>query len=210
MTFYGGQAINVRSYQGRLDEFIDPIERSIAKRPKLAAWRGALALGYARSGGVDQARGLIAENHAAGFPMPEDYTWSMSMGWWVQVAMLVREPAAAAALRELLVPYHDHMISFQSGFQACVAHQLGLVDHLTGRYEDAEQWFAQATRLHQRMRSPILIVETQAAWARLLADRNRGDDHDRARVIAQAAFDAASVGGWGYIEADASAVLELL
>ena len=64
--------------------------------------------------------------------------------------------------------------------------------------------------LHQRVQSPILVAETHAAYAALLADRGRGDDYDRARTVARAALDATTAGGYGYVEADALAVLERL
>jgi hypothetical protein len=189
---------------------IELIEDGTAERPKLVAWRGALALAYAHGGEIGRARDLMAEHHATGFAMPDDLAWCMGMGWWVQVARALRDEEAAATLRGLLVPYHDRMITYGAGFQACVAHQLGVADHLTGRYDDAEQWFADAAALHEHMGSPILTAETQAAWATLLADRGRGDDHDRARALAQDAADAAARGGWGSIEAEAREVLQQL
>ena len=110
-------------------------------------------------------------------------------------------------LRERLLPYHDQLITTAATFNAANSHSLGLLDHLLGDHDTAEQWFTEALELHERVRSPILIAQTQAAWATLLADRNRGDDHDRAHTMAQAALGAAATGGYGYVEADARAVL---
>jgi hypothetical protein len=84
---------------------------------------------------------------------------------------------------------------------------LGRLDHLVGRYDDAERWFTEARELHERVRSPILVASTQVAWA-VLADRNQGDDYTRAHAMAQAALSAAVAGGYGYIEADTRAVLD--
>ena len=64
--------------------------------------------------------------------------------------------------------------------------------------------------IHQRMESPLLVAHTQAAWAALLADRNRDDDRARARDMAEKALATATTGGYGYIERDARAVLEQL
>jgi len=64
--------------------------------------------------------------------------------------------------------------------------------------------------MHQRFGSPLLVAETNAAWAGLLAERGAGDDRNRAREMADAALAAASAGGYGYIERDASTVLERL
>jgi hypothetical protein len=53
-------------------------------------------------------------------------------------------------------------------------------------------------------------VHTQAAWAAVLADRDRGDDRVRAKPMAEAALDVATVGGYGYADRDARAVLDQL
>ena len=45
----------------------------------------------------------------------------------------------------------------------------------------------EALELHERIRSPVLVAHTHAAWAALLADRDQGDDHDRARTMARRA-----------------------
>ena len=116
----------------------------------------------------------------------------------------------APFLRERLLPYHDQIVTTGPTFYPAVCLFLGLLDHLSGRYDDAEQWFSQALQLHERVRSPLLIAHTHAAWAALLADRDQHDDHTRARVMAQQALDAATAGGYGYIETDARAVLTRL
>ena len=122
----------------------------------------------------------------------------------------VRGVDAAPFLRERLLPYHDQIVTTAIIFNPAVCHYLGLLDHLTGRYDDAEHWFSEALQLHDRVRSPLLIAHTHAAWAALLADRNQHDDHTRARVMAQQAVDAVTAGGYGYIETDARAVLTRL
>jgi hypothetical protein len=122
----------------------------------------------------------------------------------------VQAVAAAPALRERILPYHYQIVTTLASFQPAFCHFLGLLDHLTGHYDDAEQWFTEALQLDERVQSPLLIAQTHAAWAALLADRNQHDDHARARVMAQQALDTATAGGYGYTEADARAVLTRL
>jgi hypothetical protein len=69
---------------------------------------------------------------------------------------------------------------------------------------------ARARLRARRTESPLLTAYTDAAWAALLADRNRRDDRTRARERAEQALAAATSGGYGYIERDARAVLERL
>ena len=91
-----------------------------------------------------------------------------------------------------------------------VAHYLGLLDHALGCLDDADEHFRQAMVIHEQLGSNLYIAHTQAAWAALLADRNRGDDHDRAIAMSEAALAAATAGGYGYVERDARSVLERL
>ena len=153
---------------------------------------------------------MIREDLTARFPMPDDTGWSTGVTYWVEVAALAGALDAAPLLRERLLPYHEQIVTTSITFHPAVCHYLGVADHLAGRHDDAERWFAEALQIHQQLRSPPLAAETQAAWAAMLADRNEHDDHARARVMAHTAFDAAVAGGYGYIEADARVVLDRL
>jgi hypothetical protein len=153
---------------------------------------------------------MLDEDRAAGFPMPDDLAWSTGLALWADTAARVRAVDAEPLLRERLLPYHDQIVTTASIFYPAVCHYLGLLDHLSERYDDAEQWFTEALQLHERIRSPLLTAYTHAAWAALLADRDQHDDHTRARAMAQQALDTATAGGYGYIETDARAVLSRL
>ena len=209
-TVYGVELANVRFHQGRLHELIPLMEQALADTPTLHAYRAILALAHARAGDTDQAQRMLDEERTAGFPMPDDLAWSTGLANWADTAARVGEAHAATFLRERLLPYHDQIVTTTSTIQPAVCHYLGLLDHLSGRYDDAEQWFTEALQLHERLQSPILVAHTHAAWAALLADRNQLDDHTRARVMAQQALDTATTGGYGYIETDARAVLTQL
>jgi len=58
--------------------------------------------------------------------------------------------------------------------------------------------------------APPYVSSTLAAWAELLAERGRADDHSRARAMAEGALQTASGRGHGNVEHDAIAVLERL
>ena len=145
-----------------------------------------------------------------GFRMPEEISWLTGMSLWVEAATLNRAAQVAPSLRSLLLPYHDQIVGGGPEFYLAVAHYLGRLDHLLGDYDSAERWFTEALELHERVRSPVLIATTNAAHATLLADRGRADDHARAREMANAALNAATAGGYGYVEAEARTVLDRL
>src|SRR5262249_8636762 len=147
---------------------------------------------------------------ADGFPIPDDLAWSAAISDWAEAAVITRTAEVAPALRALLAPYHGQLATVHCTFGGAIAHYLGLLDHLLGDHDTADQWFAEALDLHQRLRSPVLIAHTNAAWAAVLADRGRDDDHERAHQMANAALNAATAGGYGYVETDARAVLNRL
>jgi hypothetical protein len=117
---------------------------------------------------------------------------------------------AAPHLRAQIRPYHDQIATTHLTFEQAICYSLGRLDHLTSDYDHAERWFTEAIGIHERVRSPMLIARTQAAWAAMLADRNHNDDHARAQTMAQAALTTATAGGYGYIETDARAVIDRL
>jgi class 3 adenylate cyclase/tetratricopeptide (TPR) repeat protein len=210
-TVYAAQLANVRSHQGRLHELIPLMEQAVADAPDIArTYRAVIADAKTRNGDIDEARQLLNEERANGFPMPANLTWSVGIANWISAAAHLGAVEAAPQLRMLIVAYHDQIVSFEAGFEPAVCHYLGLLDHLSGRHDDAEHWFNEALQLHERIQSPLLIAHTQAALAALLADRDQHDDHTRARVMAQQALNTATAGGYGYIETDARAVLDRL
>jgi hypothetical protein len=91
-----------------------------------------------------------------------------------------------------------------------VAHTVARLEHLLGRYDDADESFRRAYDVHDQLRCPLLVSLTEAAWAGLLVDRAEGADHQRARAMAQRAYRIASDGGYGSVEREAAAVLERL
>lgn len=207
---YALQLSMLRFHQGRVHEMVPLIEQALVETPALTSYRAALAVAMARDGDLAEARSMLDADAAEEFPFPNDTGWAMGMMCWVSTAWLTGAAEHAPALRARIAPYHDQIVTSGCTFNSAVAHYLGLLDHLVGDHDAAAAWFTEALALHERVRSPILVAETQAAWAALLVDRGRGDDHARARAMAQAALDAASAGGYGYIEAGARAVLDRL
>jgi hypothetical protein len=210
-TIYGAQLAGLRNHQGRIHELIPLMEQALADAPALRSYRAALVYTKVRAGEIDEARRMLDEDRAAGFPMPADSQWSTGMVAWIDAAVQLGAVDAATQLRASVLDYHNQITTTaNTTFEPALCHYLGQVDHLTGNYDDSERWFTEATAIHARLRCPMFIARTQAAWAAMLADRNRADDHIRARSMAQTALDTASAGGYGYIEADARAVLDQL
>jgi tetratricopeptide (TPR) repeat protein len=210
LTIYSGQLANIRYLQGRLEELIPLIEQAMVEAPGLAAYGAVLAMACGRSGQLERTTELMDAAVAGGLAMPIDNAWTTAHAAWVDAAVQVGHRAAAELLRDRLAPFHDHIVTTHVTFEPAVAHYLGRLDHLLGRFDEADIWFAEAMALHERLESPVFVAHTQAAWAAMLADRDTADDHHRAAEMAELAHATATAGGYGYVVSDAAAVLERL
>ncbi len=208
ITLFGAQLVNIRLHQGRFDEVLTMVEQAVADAPGLPVYQAVLTLIYACTGRNQDARQLLDVDEKNGFAMRVDSNWTAAFATWAEAANRSNATSAAATLYVVMAPYHDQIATTNIGVQPSFAHHLGLLDHTLGRLDNADHWFAESMDLHERLRSPLFVAYTRAAWAALLADRDRGDDHTRARDMAEQALTAATEGGYGYIEHDARAVLE--
>jgi len=207
-SFFGAYLANIRYHQGRLHELTPQIEQAIVDSPGLPAYRAVLADACARGGDLRRATALLDADRAGGLTMREDKQWTTAHAAWTVAAVLVGDTATAELLHDRLQPHHDQMvITVPTTVHCAVAHYLGMLDHLLGRHDDAERRFEEAMAIHDGMESPLLVAYTDAAWSALLADRDRGDDRQRARAMAERAVTVATAGGYGDIQSDARNVL---
>ena len=208
MGVYAAQLVNIRLHQGRLAEMAPLVEQVVAEQPKQPVYRAVLAQACLYAGDLDRASALLEEDHAGGFPLNLDGSWTTGLCVWADVAVRLADGAAAQVLFDHLAPFHDRVPFTSVTILPTVAHYLGTLDHLLDRHADADRWFEEAMTIHKRMESTLLVAYTQAAWASLLADRNANDDRTRARDMAHEALPGATAGGFGYIASDAQAVLD--
>ena len=209
-TIYGAQMLNVRVRQGRLAELITLIEETVAGMPGQPVYQAVLAKAYGEAGDLDRSRGLLDAAQADHFAIPEDNAWSSAHMCWADVAILTRHLDAAEVLRARLDPFGHHLVTTHVTVDPVVSHTVARLEHLLGRYDDADKSFARAYDVHDQLRSPLLVSLTEAAWAGLLVDRVEGEDDQRALAMAQRAYRTASEAGYRTIERDAAAVLERL
>jgi len=207
-TIYGAQLVNIRQHQGRLHELVELIEDARRSAPLLTTvYDSVLAMALVFGGEHEQANALLDAAKATGFPAHEDQTWTSTLSCWVTTAVPLGRADVADTLHDLLCPYPDFIVTTYTGVLPSVAQHLGRLDHLRGKLDEADAWFARAETVHDGLDSPLLRAYNDTAWAALLADRRRGDDVDRARHLAERALAASTAGGFGYLEADARRVL---
>jgi class 3 adenylate cyclase/tetratricopeptide (TPR) repeat protein len=202
-TIYGSQMLNIRVRQGRIAELIPLIEQTVADLPGQAVYQSVLAMAYADAGDLARCRGLLETAHTGGYAIAYDNSWSSAMYCWADAAVRTGHRAAAEMLHDRLAPFRDHLVTTHVTVDPVVSHTLGRLERLLGRRDDADESFRRAQRLHAKLRCPAFVSLTEAEWAHLLVDRNRGDDVRRAQNLASRALDTADT--HGYVEAQRAA-----
>lgn len=208
-TLYRAQLMVVRWMQGRLHA-----RRSRPSSPPrpapsgLQIIRAHLAFTKSFTNADREVRQLLDTEVADGFPMSADTAWVSAHVLWAEAATRIGHRPASEVLLERLSPWHDQFATTHPAVYGNVAHYLGLLARTLDRQDEADDWFAQALAFHEALEAPFFVASTQTAWAALLADRNGLGDAQRAHALAGAALTAARGRGYGYVERDASAVLE--
>ncbi len=210
MTVFAAELAGIRYQQGRLHELVPLLEEQVVGLRPAEAYRGALALACARGSDLARAADLIDEAVAAGFATPENLVWTVAMSSWAEASVIVGHARAVAMLRDRMEPFHASVASSGAILSQSFACALGRLDRAAGRYDEADEWFVEADALHRRLESPVLVAQSDVAWAALLADRDRDDDAERAHVLASGALHVAERSGYGYVVADARQVLDRL
>src|SRR5207248_5612416 len=120
--------------------------------------------------------------------LPRDIAWIALLTLLSGVASSLEDAARAERLYDLLAPYAgrfgwNSVASFEP-----VDETLGTLAATLGRFDIAEQHFAAAAALCERMQAPIWLAHTKLAWARMLDRRGRDIDLERAQDIARQAL----------------------
>lgn len=201
---FAQQLFNLRGWQGRLAE-VEPLVRGAAAETQVVpAWRCALAQFYTIAGREAEARRELEALAAGGFAdLPRDSTWLTVMSLLANVCARLCDAPRAVLLYDLLRPYAGRVaVSRFSVLLAPIDQRLGMLASLLERYEAAEEHFAGALALAERMRALPWQAETRYQWAEMLRRRAARGDRERAlALLDEAEAEARAVGmallvGW--------------
>jgi class 3 adenylate cyclase len=206
-TIYGSQLLNIRVRQGRIAELIPLVEQTVAAMPGQPVYKSVLAMAYADAGDLAGCRTLLDAAHEEAFAIPPENSWSSAVYCWADAAVRTGDREAATMLHEQFAPFADQLVTTHVTVDPVVAHTLGRLEHLLGRYDEAADSFGRAQQLHERLRCPPFVAMTEVAWADLLTDRGRGGDRHQARAMAERAMQTAVERGYAEVERDAVGLL---
>ncbi len=202
------QRLMCRFEQGRLDEldeFILEVRNRFPAVPGIVIWQ---ALVCSESGRLDEARRLLEPLAATGFDIPFDSTWHIFLTLLAEVLRVLDDPDWAAALYERLRPYSAILAVVAGVTPGCTAHHLAMLATLTGRFAEAEEYFAEALAAHERLGAPAHLGRTRVEWARMLLARRGPGDTERARQLLDEALTVAVDLGLVNVERRARSLME--
>ena len=194
---YGVQMFTIRREQGRLAEVAPVLRRFIDENPRDAAWRPGMALIASDLGFHDAARKSFEDLAAGGFAFPVDAKRTLTMSYLAEVCSRLGDVDRAERLYNLLLPYRDLAVIAPATTVCCgsAGRYLGMLAATLGDWTAAEEHFAAALAMDERLGAWPWLAHTKHEFALMLRTRGRRRDHDRAaELIAAAAASAERIG----------------
>lgn len=180
----GAQMFGLLWLRGELGEAIALTERMVARYPAFPGWRYSLALLYAESGRVDEARRELDPTAEAGDLSAFHPRYSLMFGMMLtETCASLGDARWAAPLYESLRPHfvvggHDVVECYGS-----VSHYLGRLAATMERWDAAIAHFEEALTIHKRACARPYAARSAYEYARVLL-ASRGDaGRERPRAL---------------------------
>ena len=194
---YGVQMFTIRREQGRLTEVAPILRRFIDENPRDAAWRPGMALIASDLGFHDAARKYFEDLAVGGFAFPFDAKRSLTLSYLAEVCTRLGDVERAEQLYDLMLPYRDLAVIAPASTVCCgsVARYLGMLAATLGDWAAAEEHFATAVAMDERLHAWPWLAHTKHEFALMLRARGRRRDQDRAAdLLAAASASAERIG----------------
>jgi tetratricopeptide (TPR) repeat protein len=206
--YYGILRFNVRFERGDLVDVANDVERIAAANPGVASLRATLALVYGETGQLDKARPLFEELVDQLGDIPQEASWPRAVAQAAMVCARLGDQRRAQVMLELLLPYRGQMICTGVSWVGAVAHYVGILEAVLGRFDDANASLVDAEAAHARVPAPTWLARTRLERARVLLARRAPGDADQARELLGKALDAARRYGLSSVERTVTALLD--
>jgi DNA-binding SARP family transcriptional activator len=158
---FAGQLYVVRWMQGQLAKSAS----QFAAIPLERAFDRAFAChAFAHASQHQDARQLLVGLAARGFSdVPYDGLWLTAMALIADAAVHIGATDVVEAVHDLLAPWRSQVVVTTTMCLGSVAHYVGMLAAALGRSDEADEAFAVATELHDRMNAPFWSARTRAA-----------------------------------------------
>ena len=203
------QLFLLRREQGRVAEVEQPMRAAVETFTWYPIHRVGLICLLLDTGRAEEARSLFDELARERFAaVPRDNYWLMVMAMAGEACFMLDDRARAAVLYEQLLPFqHLHAVGAPEGALGSVARYLGLLACTLGDLDQADRQFEAAAAFNQAMHALPWVAHTQHDQARMLLQRDRPGDHDRARRLLSDCLEACSNLGMAALAGKVGALL---
>lgn len=195
---FGMQMFSLRRQQGRLKELAPVVAHFVQARPAAAWWRPGLAIAYAETGMIEQARAQFELLAVDGFAaVPRDALWVTSMAYLAEVCALLRDAQRAGQLYEFLLPCDGRNVVSPPNVVCfgAAARFLGMLATTTGRWTQAQGHFEAALSANARQEGWPWLAHTQHQYAAMLLMRGApGDAAHAASLLDEAIASSRALG----------------
>jgi tetratricopeptide (TPR) repeat protein len=178
---HAGQLSALLLERGRASELFPMLSGTSSEVPQLPVVRMAMAVVYARTDRVAQARAefeyLAAEDFAT---IPDDWNWLGTLAHLAEVCVKIGELERAPILNRLLGPYAGRGVTLGYGdvYYNSVSHYIALISTALGEFDRARREFEASLRFNRRMGAAVALAYTQAAYGDMLM-KGQGFDERR-------------------------------
>jgi class 3 adenylate cyclase/tetratricopeptide (TPR) repeat protein len=205
----GANLFWIRYDQGRLSEVVDALARATARENPEPLASAAFAVALCELDRHPEAQQVIDSLAPGRFSaLPAASVWLFSLTLVAAASASVRDEERASILYERLGPWGGLVAQAGAGSTGTVDHHLGLLSSVLGRHQEADDHFADAARINQRIGAPTWQARTHLEWARVLLARRQLGDAARARALLRQALASARELGLGAVDRQAVALLD--
>jgi tetratricopeptide (TPR) repeat protein len=209
--YFGGAMNHAMWQRGTSGDALVQLEASAVDNPGVPAFYASVARAAAQCGRHDRAQELLDAAVAVKFQnIPSDLLWTSAIVTYAETAIVLDDVSAAAVLYETLEPWPDQMAYMGIRAEGPIAHYLGALATMLGRYDDADRHFATALDLDTRVPAPFHLARTRLEHGRMLVARGRDGDVEAAVADFTRARAVAVERGYGEVARRAEAALGAL
>ena len=191
---------------GSAGDFEREMIRVSAAVPSNSILLSMLAFTHAETGRHDEALRIVEELAADDFRRVRRAMTTTALAYLAEAVVALQLVDLAARVYQLYLPYSG--LAAVSGLGAhcpgVVDRYLGQLAASLGRWDEVDAHYIAAIELETGLRSPPLLARTEYWYGRMLLERGRPGDADRARRLLESAVETAESLGMTRLAAQAS------
>jgi class 3 adenylate cyclase len=205
IIMYGVQLNLLRLYQGRGEELLASLEKSVGTSA-IAGWKAALPQLMAWTGRGPESRAILERGASVRFAeVPWQQSRSTALAFYADAAVQTGNSSAASILYELIEPWAGQTVWNGAAGYGHARMYLGLLAAVLERHDEADEHLQFACEFHETNGLLLWAARTHLGWAEALAARG---EVARAREHASRALDLSREHGYGLFEPRAAALVE--